>query len=291
MTDLTQDVTVPDNIAAEVAAWEDPPRASSAVSAPVLAVDGFEGPLDWLLEMVRARQIDLARLSVVALVEAFAGAMDNALARQDNAPAQLVRWGDWLVMAATLAHLRSRRLLPADSPEARAAVGQAEALRRQLVGRAQMQTAAAWLERQPQLGRDVFQRGAPEGNMSCRIGDITDLLRACLVALAVPAPQASALRRRQPLFWRVPDAIAHIEYLLRSLPEGGPLAIFLPEIAGESVDRALRYRAAVSSTLIASLELARDGALAVDQDAAWRPIRLNHRNDRHALSGEAGRRV
>ncbi|HEY2131920.1 MAG TPA: segregation/condensation protein A, partial [Acetobacteraceae bacterium] len=132
MTDLDQNATAPDAIAAAVVAWEDPPRVPSAGAAPVLSVDGFEGPLDWLLEMVRARQIDLARLSVVALVEAFAGAMDTALARQDNAPAQLVRWGDWLVMAATLAHLRSRLLLPADAPEAKAAVDEAEALRRQL---------------------------------------------------------------------------------------------------------------------------------------------------------------
>jgi segregation and condensation protein A len=274
MTDLAQDATVPDTIAAEVAAWEDPPRAAPTGSAPVLSVDGFEGPLDWLLEMVRARQIDLARLSVVALVEAFASAMEAALAHRDNAPAQLMRWGDWLVMAATLAHLRSRLLLPADAPEAKAAVDEAEALRRQLVGRAEMQAAAAWLERQPQLGRDVFLRGGSDEHTAGRVGDIADLLRACLVALAVPEQHAEALRRRPPAFWRVPDAIAHIKYLLRSLPEGGPFAVFLPEIAEESRDRQLRYRAAVSSTLIASLELARDGALALNQDAAWRPIRV-----------------
>jgi segregation and condensation protein A len=274
MTDLAQNATVPEAIATKVAAWEDPPRTLSAGSAPVLSIDGFEGPLDWLLEMVRARQIDLARLSVVALVDAFASTMDQALARQDNAPAQLVRWGDWLVMAATLAHLRSRLLLPADAPEAKAAVDEAEALRRQLLGRAQMQAAASWLERQPQLGRDTFPRGAAEGNTCARVGDITDLLRACLVALVVPEQHAEALRRRPPTFWRVPDAIAHIAHLLGTSPEGGSLAVFLPEIDGAGSDGALRYRAAVSSTLIASLELARDGALALDQDAAWRPIRI-----------------
>jgi segregation and condensation protein A len=119
-------------------------------------------------------------------------------------------------------------------------VDEAEALRRQLLSRAQMQAAAAWLERQPQLGRDLFLRGVPEGNMSGHVGDITDLLRACLVALAVPERHAAALRPRPPAFWRVPDAIAHIEHLLRTLPEGGPLAVFLPEIHGESVDRALQ---------------------------------------------------
>jgi segregation and condensation protein A len=279
MTDLARKATVLDTIAAEVAAWEDPPRAPCAGSAPVLSVDGFAGPLDWLLEMVRARQIDLARLSVVALVEAFADAMEAALGRRDNDPVQLVRWGDWLVMAATLAHLRSRLMLPADAPEAKAAVDEAEELRRLLVSRAQMQAAAAWLERQPQLGRDIFLRGTSLGSTSGHVGDITDLLRACLVALAVPARHAEALRPRPPKFWRVPDAIARIEHLLRTLPEGGPMVVFLPEIAGGSRDRALRYRAAVSSTLIASLELARDGALALDQDAAWRPILVKYRDD------------
>jgi hypothetical protein len=67
-----------------------------------------------------------------------------------------------------------------------------------------------------------------------RIGDITDLLRACLVAQLVPERHAEALHRRLPVFWRVPDAIARIETLLQALPEGGPLAAFLAEIAGES---------------------------------------------------------
>ncbi len=60
-------------------AWEDPPCGEASATSPVLAVDGFEGPLDWLLEMARTRKIDLARLSILALVEAFAGAMEGAL--------------------------------------------------------------------------------------------------------------------------------------------------------------------------------------------------------------------
>jgi segregation and condensation protein A len=238
--------------------------------------------------MVRAQKIDLARLSVAALIGAFARALDGALARRDNSPVQLVRWGDWLVIAATLAHLRSRLLLPADAPEAKAAVDEAEALRRQLVGRAQMQAAAAWLDRQPQLGRDVFLRGLPAGSASGRNGDITALLRACLVALLVPEQQVEAVRSRAPAFWRVPDAIARIEQFLQTLPDGGPLAAFLPTIVGAEPARTLRCRAALSSTLIASLELAREGTLALDQDAAWLPIRLKPRDGRDAVLGEPG---
>ena len=160
MNDIVQEAGESAELVAEISAWEDPPRAAPPESAPVLAVDGFEGPLDWLLEMAQARKIDLARLSIAALIEAFATALEAALARRiDGRAAELGRWGGWLVMAATLAFLRSRLLLPGDSPEAKAAEDEAEALRRRLVSRAQVRAAADWLERRPQLGRDVFGRG------------------------------------------------------------------------------------------------------------------------------------
>ncbi|NPD70042.1 hypothetical protein HN018_24715 (plasmid) [Lichenicola cladoniae] len=97
--------------------WEDPPRRLPETTAPVLSVEGFEGPLDWLLEMARTRKLDLARLSILALVEAFGEAMDRALI--PGAPvAALTRWAAWTVMAAQLAELRSRLMLPADAPGA-----------------------------------------------------------------------------------------------------------------------------------------------------------------------------
>ncbi len=91
-------------------AWDDPPRATpGAASMPVLSVEGFEGPLDWLLERVRAGKIDLARLSILALIEAFIGAMDIAFRHRDGTRAvALARWGDWLVMAATAQPRRVR---------------------------------------------------------------------------------------------------------------------------------------------------------------------------------------
>ena len=169
-------------------AWVDPPRAAAVASTPVLSVKGFEGPLDWLLEMVRAHRIDLARLSIRALVEAFAGAMETAFRRgQGEPPVSLARWGDWLVMAAQLTELRSKLLLPAHDPRAMAARGQAETLRRQMLGRAHITAAADWLTRRPQLGHDVFARGTPEQaedapsftRANIDSGDITALLRAC----------------------------------------------------------------------------------------------------------------
>jgi segregation and condensation protein A len=279
MTDPVASATVARVTAEDVAAWEDPPRAARSAAAPVLSVEGFAGPLDWLLELARAKKLDLAKLSIAALVEAFATAMQAGLAGRDTA--RIGHWAVWTVMAATLTELWSRLLLPANSPEAKAAQAEAEALRQQLLNRARMRSAADWLERRPQLGRDVFARGRPELHLSGgSAGDLTELLRACLVALRVPEAVAESYRPRPPPLWRVTDALARMDQLLAELPDGSPLTAFLPAIGGEDPGRTLRCRAAVSSTLIAGLERARDGALTLDQAAAWTPI-LVRRGDRH----------
>jgi segregation and condensation protein A len=257
--------------------WEDPPRVVRGDTAPVLSVEGFEGPLDWLLELARARKINLARLPIGALVEQFADALATALAGRDTG--RLERWAGWTVMAATLTELWSRLLLPADAAASRAAETEAEALRRQLLARQRMRQAADWLARRPQLGMDVFVRGRPEASLSGRGSDIADLLRACLVVLHVPEAQAAAYRPRPPPLWRVTDALPHIRRLLAVSPEGGPLPAFLPPVEGGDPDRALRCRAAVASTLVAGLELARDGALTLAQDAAWTEIRVSRGGD------------
>ena len=288
MNDIVQKSAESAALVAEISAWEDPPRASSPEAAPVLAIDGFAGPLDWLLEMAQARKIDLARLSIAALIEAFATALEAALARRvGGRAAELGRWGAWLVMAASLAFLRSRLLLPSDSPEAKAADDEAEALRRRLVSRAQVRVAADWLERRPQLGRDVFGCGTGDRRHDGgRIGDITELLRACLIALRLPE-QPDAYRPKQAPLWQVNDAIARMRQLLGVLPDGSPLTAFLPTVGGAEPGRTLRCRVALSSTLVASLELARAGTMAVDQDVPWTPIRCSTRMAIHVL-GDLG---
>ena len=267
-----------------MAAWEDPPRGDRTDAAPVLAVDGFEGPLDWWLEMARAQKIDLAKLSIATLIGGFATAMDAALGRRLDG--QLARWAVWTVMAATLTELWSRLLLPPDAPAARAAVEEAEALRRQLLDRARMRAAADWLERRAQLGRDAFRRGRPEVTAAGRGGDLTELLRACLPALQVPKDQAVALRPRPPPLWTASDAMRQFARLLPELPDGSPLAAFLPHIPDDAPARALRCRAAMASTLIAGLERARDGALVLDQDADWMPIRITRRANLSSVAAD-----
>jgi len=289
--------------APELAAWEDPPRRPPGTTAPVLAVDGFEGPLDWLLDRARAGQIDLARLSILALVDAFGAALDGALARRSDAPApDLRQWAAWTVMAAQLTELRSRLLLPAGGLARRTAQAQAEALRRHWLGRAEIAAAADWLQRRPQLGWEVFalgqpapgRRSSPAENDACDGGepeatpgqasdpapvgggDLTELLRACLVALQLPAPAESNQPQRLP-FWRTRDAIDRITQLLAALPEGAALDTFVPELADTGASGPLHRRAAVAATLVAALELTRGGALTLHQHAPWQPIQIRHR--------------
>ena len=261
----------PPSVATE-AAWEDPPRSPAPTGAPVLSAEGVEGPLDWLLEMARAQKIDLAKLPIAALIGSFVAALDAALDRQAGGALDLARWGDWLVMAATLTQLRSRLLLPPDAAQAKVALSEAEALRRQLVQRAEMQVAADWLEQRPQLGREFFPRGQPEKRAGERGGDIADLLRACLKLLQVPAELAAVYRPRPPPFWLVSQAIARIEAVLGERPVGVEFAACLPAVGLEHPDRERRCRAAVASTLAASLELARQKRVDLGQEGDWGKI-------------------
>ena len=259
--------------------WEQPSRQQPGpTAAPVLAVDGFEGPLDWLLDLARTRRIDLGRLSIVALVEAFAAALTAALATPDQRPLLLGRWGDWLVMAADLTLLRSRLVVPADAAAAQDAQDVAERLRQRLLGRAEIGRAADWLQGRGQLAHDVFGRGQPDGAgvvRAGRTGDITALLRACLVAIRLPAEAGALYRVPGPPFWSVADAAERIRAMLPLLgAEGEALAAFLPEVALDALERELRCRTAVAATFLAGLELTRDGTVNVEQETAWSPIQV-----------------
>ena len=265
--------------------WDQPPRRSSGPGiAPVLAIDGFEGPLDWLLDLGRTRRIDLARLSIAALVKAFEDALTAALANAEESAPTLGRWGDWLVMAAELTVLRSRLLVPPDpaaaqevqaAQEAQAA---AERLRQRLLDRAAIVRAADWLDNRARLGRDVFGRGQGSDKRRVRAGrtgDVTALLRACLVALQLPPEAGTLFRVPAAPFWSVADAVARIRTMLPGVGEGGVvLERFLPSVPSDTPDRDRRCRDAVAGTFTGVLELAREGSVAVQQDAAWAPVRV-----------------
>ena len=149
---------------------------------------------------------------------------------------------------------------------------------RRLLARARIRDAADWLAHQPQLGWEKsFARGIPAASGSgCSL--LTSPICAArhhAVALHVPEAQAAAYRPRPPPLWRVSDALPHLRRRLAGLPDGTSLPALLPRLDGIDPGRTLRCRAAVASTLVAGLELARDGALTLARAAAWVPIRVD----------------
>jgi chromatin segregation and condensation protein Rec8/ScpA/Scc1 (kleisin family) len=128
--------------------------------SPRLTLDGFTGSLDNLLVLARAQKIDIATISLTALIDQLTTAL-----RQAPAATSLGEKADWVVMAAWLVQLRTRLLLPADAPGQQQAAAEADQLRVRLVALEEMQALAMWLEQRPQLGRDVFARA---GGLSCR---------------------------------------------------------------------------------------------------------------------------
>jgi segregation and condensation protein A len=203
--------------------------------------------------------------------------------------ALIEHWAAWTVMAASLTELWSRLLLPPDAPAALAAADEAEALRRRLLERTRMRAAADWLARQPQLGQVVFARGGTAATSPAgRGGDLTDLLRACLVALRVPPGQAGDIRPRLPRLWAASDAIRLIRQHLAGRDGATPLGDFLPPLADTAPHRALRHRAALASTLVAGLELAREAVLTLAQDAPWAAIQVTGRTDHSTTATTVG---
>jgi len=283
---------------------EDPPRRSPEErgAAPLLHLDAFEGRLDWLLELARGRRVDLARLSLVEIADQLLLALDEAAREQhggDRGTAPLSRRGEWVVMGATLAELRSRLLLPEDSAAGRQARQDATALRDQVAERERMLAAVGWLDARPQLGRDVFARGGGAAGVNstarARSTDLTALLRACLAALQAEVAREGRYRPEPLPLWHVPDAIVRITRLLPQLresstPEDAALWCFLPEVAPEPPQYDLRCRSAVASTLVAGLELARQGQLTLAQEQAFGGIQVHEIPDRPLADQGAGAR-
>ena len=240
-------------------------QEQAQVQALVLRLEGFEGPLDLLLDLARAQKVDLARISILSLVEQYLGVIESARA------VRLELAADWLVMAAWLAWLKSRLLLPAGSDDAEEGEEAAEVLAARLLDLQRMRQAALWLGAQPVLGQDVFACGAPEEfvetDRSQLALDLPALMRAYLGAVRRAAGNRQ-YRPRMVTLWSVKDALSRLGSLLGRLPDWASLEHFLPDSLGSALER----RAAIASTLLAGLELARGGALLLRQEAAFGPI-------------------
>jgi segregation and condensation protein A len=251
-------------------------RVGDGQGTPLLALDGFTGPLERLLTLARTQRIDLARLPLGDLLDQLAAALQHA------PPATpLGRKGDWVVMTAWLVQLRSLLLLPVDHPAQRAAEAEADQLRERLVSLRAMQALASWLDGRPQLGRDVFAGGQPElvGTTveTAPAVDAVEFLWAAMALFDDAADVAETGSRCRPPWsdlHSVPEARDRILRLLGETPGGGPLDRFLPAAPGET-ETALRRRSAWTTTFAASLELAKQGDAVVAQDGLFLPIQLS----------------
>ena len=234
----------------------------------VVRLEGFEGPLDLLLDLARSQKLDIANISILSLVDQYLAIIEGARR------IRLELAADWLVMAAWLAWLKSRLLLPTGVEEAEDTELLAEALAGRLVELQAMRRAAQWLGAQPQLGFDVFARGAPEDlTETDRSGlrlDLPGLLRGHIAALR----RQAATRRYAPrpmVWWSVQDALRRLGAMMGQAPDWTELKRFLPEVTPEEP---LARRAAIASTLLAGLEMARGGAVDLRQEESFGPIML-----------------
>jgi segregation and condensation protein A len=252
-----------------MAATSDPPAGADAL---VLRLDGFEGPLDLLLELARGQKVDLARISILALVDQYLAVIEGAR------KVRLELAADWLVMAAWLTWLKSRLLVPASPEAAEEGEEAADVLAARLRELETMRAATRWLAARSQLGQEVFARGAPEDlsvvDRSRLALDLNGLMRAYLGALR----RGAGTRPYQPRtisLWSVQEALGRLAGLVGSLPDWSTLDAYLPDGLGTALER----RGALASTLLAGLELARGGRLRLRQEAAFAPIEVRRGGD------------
>ena len=247
---------------------------------PSLRLDGFSGPLDHLLARARAHTIDLSRLPLGGLIDQLAAAV-----RQAPAALPLGQKADWVVMAAWLVQLRARLLLPADAPAQQQAMAEAGQLRAQLVALADSQALAGWLQRRPQLGHEVFARGRPEVvGVSVEAGPAIDVIEFLWASLArfddePAAPDMATVYQPARLaLCTVAEARERILRRLAERPDGAMLGQCLPPppaAADGETQSVLSLRSAWASSLVASLELARQGDVVLRQERAYDPIHLS----------------
>ena len=228
-------------------------------------LDGFEGPLDLLLELARRQKVDLARISVLALAEQYLLFIEAAR------KLRLELAADYLVMAAWLAFLKSRLLLPTPSQAAEPDASElADALARRLRKLEAIRKAAEFLMNRPWPGRDVFARGAPEAVEVARRSVYEANLYDLLAAYARQAQKhaRARVRFRAREVWSLAEAR---EALARLVGGACDWTAFEDWLLEACLDPRMR-RSARASSFSASLELVREGKIELRQDKTFAPI-------------------
>lgn len=255
--------------------WQDN-SVERASNDPALLIDvaGFEGPLDLLLYLARNQKVDLSRISVLALAEQYLQFIDSARRIRIELAA------DYLVMAAWLAYLKSRLLIPQQAKDdGPSGEEMAAALAFRLKRLEAMREAAGGLINRNRLGRDVFARGAPEHipdrPRSAYDASLYDLLTAYASLRQRQAVSQVTIARRN--VWSLTDARELLTRLIGEIVDWTALEQHLYRYMASPEDRVT----AIASAFAASLELVREGKLEIRQDGAFQPIYLR-RGPRHA---------
>jgi segregation and condensation protein A len=245
-----------------------------AAEALIVDVDGFEGPLDLLLTLSRTQKVDLRRISIRQLAEQYLLFVNRAKELRIELAA------DYLVMAAWLAFLKSRLLLPPDPSDAGPSGAELAAhLAFQLERLSAMREASAKLMARDQKGRDFFVRGVPE--------DVLRVRHVKLTATLMDLMQAYARIRTKDEFrpyvmdrdnlYTMEQALERLRGLLGYAGDWTDLMSFLPE--GWSLEDS-RRRSATAATFAASLELVKAGKVQLRQSGNFAPIQIKATNDR-----------
>jgi segregation and condensation protein A len=259
--------------------WPDGEGEVRRVPAPehdpdalIVDVEGFEGPLDLLLDLARAHKVDLAQISILALADQYIAYIDQMRAMRIEVAA------DYLVMAAWLAYLKSRLLIPMPPAAGEETTPQDMAAR--LAFRLQrlqaMREAANNIMSLPQLGRDVFARGSPEPLVIERQriyqDTLVDLLKAYADRRARKMVHQTYRVKRQPVF-SIKEAREALEKLIGVMDDWGVMDGWLEKYLGTPETR----RSVRASSFTASLELAREGTIELRQENAFDPIYVRRR--------------
>jgi segregation and condensation protein A len=245
--------------------WEASGAAPPGDTALYLELDGWEGPLDLLLDLARRQKVDLKAISILALVDQYIAYIERAEALRLEIAA------DYLVMAAWLAYLKSAMLLPKDEQEDPSPEELALRLQLRLQRLGAMREAAARLLARDRIGRDVFLRGAPEGLRIDRRNlwhcDWYSLVSAYAAIKARSEPVVHMVRDRMVM--TLDSAIDRVSAMLGVKLDWMELREFLPV----NVDPRLT-RSALASSFVAALELARLGKAEIRQEEAFGPMHL-----------------
>lgn len=237
--------------------------------ALVIDVDGYEGPLDLLLTLARTQKVDLRKISVLALAVQYLEFVEKAKKLRIELAA------DYLVMAAWLAFLKSRLLLPPDpSEEGPSGAELAAHLAFQLERLEAMRRVAARLMARDQLGRDFFARGIPEDQSIKRTieykATVLDLMQAYARLRTKDSFEPLHMTERESIF-TMEQALDRMKGLIGHAIEWSELSQFLPDGWG---DDPKQRRSATASTFAAALELVKAGKLEIRQNETFAPLQL-----------------